>query len=262
MRLYAHRGASAERPENTVLAFRRAIELGADALETDAWLTRDGHVVLSHDANGRRMAGLDRDICQSTLEEVRSWDAGWGFVNAEGRRPFAGQGVQVPTLDDVLEAFPGMPVNLDVKQPWPDMVPPLLRTIRRHRAEERVLLASFSSSSLRRIRRLGYAGPTGLGRTEVARIAFLPEAILRWMPPAGRRVQVPLRAAGVDFAREAFLQKCHALGLQVDFWTIDDAVDAARLAAMGADGIMSNDPGAIAVALGKGPRAVTSRGGP
>ena len=75
-RLYAHRGAAVELPENTLPAFRLALELGADAIETDAHLTRDGHVVLSHDPTGRRMCGISTPIERATLDEVRSWNAG------------------------------------------------------------------------------------------------------------------------------------------------------------------------------------------
>src|SRR5688572_26510626 len=92
LRLYAHRGASAELPENTMAAFRRALELGADALETDVHMTRDGHVMVSHDPDGRRRAGIAATIRGSTLEEVRGWDMGDGH--------------RMPTLEEALVAFP------------------------------------------------------------------------------------------------------------------------------------------------------------
>lgn len=252
VRLYAHRGAAAELPENTLPAFHRALELGADALETDAWLTRDGQVVLSHDGDGRRMAGVGRAFAQATLEEVRRWDAGWGFVDARGGRPFAGQGIRVPTLEELLVELPGVPVNVDVKQRWPDMVPAVLDVVRRCRAEDRVLLASFSSATLRRIRRLGYRGPTGMGRGEVARLALLPGPLVRRLPPRGARAQVPTRAGGVPLASRRFLDLCHGLGIAVDYWTVNEPAEALRLADLGADGIMTDDPARVAPALGKG----------
>ncbi len=262
VRLYAHRGAAAERPENTLPAFRRALELGADALETDAWLTRDGHVVVSHDPTGRRMAGVDRAIGRCTLDEVRSWDAGWGFVDREGKRPFAGMRIRVPALEEMLAEFPGVPVNVDVKQLGPAMASAILACVRRQHASERVLLASFSSLTLRRIRRLGWEGPTGLGRSEVARLALLPMPLLRLAPPRGRRAQVPRRALGFELATAAFIGKCHALGLQVDFWTVNDPLEARRLASLGADGVMTDDPGAVAPALAKGPPGTLGTGAP
>ena len=88
--LYAHRGASHERPENTLPAFRRALELGADALETDCHMTADGTIVVSHDATGGRMCGVPRPIRTNSVHEVSSWDAGLGFIDSNGARPFAG----------------------------------------------------------------------------------------------------------------------------------------------------------------------------
>src|SRR5262245_63716467 len=104
--VYAHRGAAAERPENTLASFRRALELGADALETDVHLTADGAVVTIHDPHGGRVAGVERSIASSSLAEIRAWDAGYVFVDARGERPFVGQGVKIPTLDEVLGELP------------------------------------------------------------------------------------------------------------------------------------------------------------
>src|SRR6478609_1566660 len=71
--VYAHRGAAAERPENTLPSFRRALELGADALETDVHLTADGEIVASHDEDGARMTGVARALRSTTLVEIQSW---------------------------------------------------------------------------------------------------------------------------------------------------------------------------------------------
>jgi glycerophosphoryl diester phosphodiesterase len=252
VRLYAHRGAAAERPENTLPAFRRALELGADALETDAHLTRDGQVVVAHDPDGLRMAGVGRAIRDCTLAQVQTWDAGWGFVDAAGKRPFAGQGIRVPTLEELLRELPGALLNVDVKQP--DMVPAILALLERSRAQERVQLASFSSATLRRIRRLGYPGVTSLGMWEAARLVFSPLPLLRLFPLGGVRAQVPLRYAGLPIARAPFIARCHALGIAADFWTVNEPAEALRLVSIGADGIMTDDPAKVAPALGKLPR--------
>ncbi|HWQ29275.1 MAG TPA: glycerophosphodiester phosphodiesterase family protein, partial [Dehalococcoidia bacterium] len=79
-RLYAHRGAARERPENTICAFERALELGADALELDVHATRDGTLVVAHDPDGRRMAGVASVIRETSLADVQAWDVGHGFV--------------------------------------------------------------------------------------------------------------------------------------------------------------------------------------
>jgi glycerophosphoryl diester phosphodiesterase len=247
-RLYGHRGASAERPENTLASFARALEAGADALETDVHLTADGHVVVSHDASGARAAGVARRIAASTLDEVQRWDAGWGFVAPGGGRTFAGRGLRIPTLREVLERFPGVHVNVDVKQRAPSMVAPLLSLLREARAEERVTLASFDAAVLAALRRAGYRGETALGRSEVLRLLVLPLSLLKLRPLAlaGHAVQIPPRTRRFDLSAASFIAKCHALGLRVDYWTVNDPAEAEALVARGADGIMSDDPAAVA----------------
>ncbi len=243
--VYAHRGASFELPENTIEAFALALELGADALETDAHVTRDGRVVLSHDATGERAAGVPRAISDATLGELRTWDLGARFVP---RRPGAfhrGDRFRIPTLEDALAAFPDIVFNVDAKQTAPDMIPALLRAIRSAKAEERVRIASFSTRNLTRARALGYPGETGLSPSEVARLMVVPRAALRWVRPAGNAAQVPRRAYGVSFASQSAIDRFHAVGVRVDFWTIDDPTEAQRLFALGADGVMTDDPRAV-----------------
>ena len=119
--LYGHRGASVERPENTLSSFRRALELGVDVLELDVHSTRDGKIVVSHDASGERMAGEVALIRESTFVEVQRWDAGFGFVDDRGGRPFVERGHRIPLLAEVLEAFPDARLNIDIKQAEPEL---------------------------------------------------------------------------------------------------------------------------------------------
>jgi glycerophosphoryl diester phosphodiesterase len=245
VRLYAHRGAAAELPENTLPSFRRALELGADALETDAQLTRDGQVVLSHDATGKRCAGVRKAIAECSLEEVWSWDV--------GGREFSGY--KMPTLAEALLEFPDTPFNVDLKDPSPRMIPAVLEVVGRAKAEERVLLASFDSATLRAVRAAGYRGPTGMGQADVTKLALLPGPLFaHFLKVEGDRAQVPVSAWGLKLGKRSFIERCHARGLAVDFWTVDDPAEAVRLVELGADGIMTDDPAKVAPALGKGKR--------
>lgn len=224
-RIYAHRGASRELPENTMAAFRRALELGADALETDVHATADGVLVTSHDPDGARVFGVARRIAECRFEEVR----GWGM----------------PSLEEVVGAFPSTPINVDLKVDVPALAVALLRRLG---AEEQVTLASFSSATLRRVRALGYRGPTGLGRRDVARLIALPTAVQRGpLSPPGMAAQLP-----ISLARPWVIRRCHALRLRVDFWTVNEPALAQALVAMGADGVMTDDPAAIVPAI-RGP---------
>ena len=240
--VWAHRGACAELPENTLPAFRRALELGADALETDAQVTRDGVVVLAHDEHGKRLCGVDRRIAECTLEELRTWDAG------RGRREH-GETYRIPTLSEVLRELPEARFNVDAKARDLRAVDRIVDTIRRAGAEERVNLASFHLSNMRHIRARHWRGGTGLAQREVIRLLTQPLMVLKLIPLGGVRAQVPASMGPVHFDTASFVEKAHTLGLKVDYWVIDDPAEAKRLCALGADGIMTDDPARIVPAV-------------
>jgi glycerophosphoryl diester phosphodiesterase len=248
-RLYAHRGAAVELPENTLPSFRLALDLGADALETDAHLTRDGHVVLSHDPTGERMCGIATAIADATLDEVRSWDAGAAFVDARGERPHAGKGYRIPTLEEALREFPGVSFNVDAKSRHPNMVRRTIDVVERAGAADRTLLASFHAATLRKVRRSGYSGKTGLAQAEVIRLLALPSSVLAWYPLGGAAAQIPYRIYGIDLGTRAVVEKCHALGLEVHYWTVNAPALATRLLSAGADAIMTDDPRLVGPAI-------------
>jgi glycerophosphoryl diester phosphodiesterase len=222
VRIYAHRGASKELTENTLPAFRLAMDLGADALETDVHATADGVLVTSHDPDGARVFGVARRIADCDFREVHAWG--------------------MPSLEEVVAAFPGVPINVDLKVDLAELAVNLLHRVG---AEQQVTLASFSSATLRHVRALGYRGPTSLGRSEVARLVALPCAAQRGpLRPPGTAAQLPL-----SLAQRWVIARCHALGLRVDYWTVNDPALALRLVAMGADGIMTDDPATIVPAV-------------
>lgn len=245
--VYAHRGAAAERPENTLASFRRALELGADALETDVHLTKDGAVVAIHDPDGARVAGVERIVERTSLAEIQGWDAGYVFVNERGERPFVGQGHRISTLDELLEELPRVRFNVDLKADAPELVERFLEVVRRHGAEERVVAASFRRGPLKRLRAAGYRGDTSLSRWEFVASWLVPRA-LYGRPPA-TRAQIPTRVGPWPVGTRRMIEKLHALGLGVDYWTINAPDEARRLVALGADGIMTDDPARVVPAV-------------
>lgn len=249
--VFGHRGAGAERPENTLGSFEVALLRGADVLEMDVHLSRDGVVVVFHDDSGRRMAGVPREVRDTTYAELRRWDVGYGYRNGAGERCHLGAGFRIPSFDEVLEAFPHTPLNVDIKARFPAIERDVIEVIRRHGAEERVLLASFYDDVLDRVRALGYRGPTGLSRSELQRLWVTPTAMLSrgLIVIRGQAAQVPLRHGPIRFDRAAFIEKCHRLKIRVDYWTVNDAPTALHLASLGADGIITDDPGKIRQAL-------------
>lgn len=246
--VYAHRGAAAELPENTLPSFRRALELGADALETDVHLTADGEIVALHDPDGKRVANVPASVRSTTLAEVQRWDAGYVFVGPGGTRPFVGQGYRIPSLSELLTQLPEVRLNIDLKTEEPLLVARFLETVRRYDAERRVVAASFHRSTLVHLRRSGWRGDSSLSQSEFLACWLLPRR-LRRSPPPGTRAQIPTHGGPIRIATRRTLQKLHELGLGVDFWTINDPTEARRLVALGADGVMTDDPARIVPAV-------------
>ncbi len=249
--IFGHRGSPATHPENSLEGFRHALSVGADALELDVHVTRDGRVVVLHDDDGARVAGVNRRVADLTWAELGAWDLGATFERPNGEPPFVG--VRVPLLSAVLHELSGVTLNVDIKAHGAHVVPAVLRVLRAHHAASRgtVRLASFSQSTLSRVRRAGYEGPVGMGPVEVAALRFLPPALARGTV-RGDAAQVPLAQGAVRFDTAAFVQRAHRLGRVVHYWTIDSETEAVRLRDLGADGIVTNDPGRLAASLREG----------
>lgn len=238
LRLYAHRGASARLPENTLAAFQRGLDDGANALELDIHRTADGHFVVAHDPDGRRTAGEAGRIRDRNLAAIRRW-------RLAGTVP--GPDTGVPTLEEVLDAFPGVPMSIDLKPNDTALVAPLLELLAAHDGERRVTLASFNDRLLPRVRRTGWRGRTALTRPEVAVLRLLPFAVARHLIH-GQAAQVPRRTTGLRLDSRGFITACRRLGLRLDYWVVNNAAETASLLRAGATGVMSDDPATVAPA--------------
>jgi glycerophosphoryl diester phosphodiesterase len=219
----AHRGASVDRPENTLAAFELAVEQGADMIETDLHLLRDGAIALYHDdAIGGRPVGAH------SLVELRE------------RLPAA------PTLDETLDSLgQRIDFNLEIKSPksgdYVGLEARVLDEVRRRGILARTLFSSFSDTVLRRLRELEPAARLG---TLVS--ARLPESVF------GRAASVKAEAVHLDLrlASDARIREAHAAGYQVNVWTVDRPEDQRRLIGFGVDGIFTNLPAQLRALLG------------
>lgn len=230
---FAHRGGAADGDENTTAAFDRCVALGYRYLETDVRCTADGVPVVFHDAGLRRVAGTDRAISDLTWADLRSIRIGGAQT--------------VPRLDDVLAGWPSVRFNIDAKSPA--VLAPLADTIRATGTVDRVLVAAFSDSRLRWIRReLGPRLATSLGPKEVARLrlASLAGRGMLGLTPGVPAVQVPVRygvgKAGIPVVDRRFVRYAHRLGIQVHVWVIDEPDEMVRLLELGVDGLMTDRP--------------------
>ena len=152
---FAHRGASTKAPENTLEAFRLAVEDGAGGLELDVHMTSDGRIAVIHDDSVDRTTGGQGLVRDMTLREVQGLDGGYRFTPDGGDTyPYRGRGVRVPELGEILREFPDHRVNIDIKEARPGVEAAVLETIAGAGAGDRVLVVSEIPSVLERFREL------------------------------------------------------------------------------------------------------------
>jgi glycerophosphoryl diester phosphodiesterase len=238
--IIAHRGASGERPENTLVSFERAVELGADALEFDVRLTADREVVVMHDPTLDRTTDFSGPARVRRLAELRGADAGFRFTPDHGATyPFRGRGIRVPTLGEVLDRFPSMPILLELKEvAGQERVREL---IERHGAGGRCVIASEHDDALE-VFRGGRFLLAASGR-EIFRF-WCASVLSGGAPPVKyQALSVPKRHRLLPVVTPRFLANARRLGLPVHVWTINAPRTAQQLWRQGVNGIITNWPG-------------------
>jgi glycerophosphoryl diester phosphodiesterase len=239
--VYAHRGGAALRPENTIVSFDHGLSLGADGLELDVHLSRDGVVVVHHDATLERTTGARGPIAQRTAEELAAIDAGYRF-QAEGQYPFRAQGIGVPTLREVLTRYPDKPLIIELKVNRPELARRVIEEVRTADAVGRVALGSFGWRVLQTARELEPRIPTGASREEVRWALY--RSWFHWPlgSPRYRELQVPERSGPTRIITPRFIRHAHRASLPVKVWTVNDPADMTRLLDWGADALISDRP--------------------
>ncbi len=248
--VYAHRGGAALRPENTIASFDHGLSLGADGLELDVHLSRDGIVVVHHDEELGRTTGGTGLVSSLTAAELASVDAGRWFrpIASEPPKPdaaefpFRGQGLGVPRLRDVLDRYPGVPIIIELKVNQPELARRTIDDVRAAGAIERVSLGSFGWRVLHAAREYEPRIPTGASREE-ARWA-LYRSWIGWPlgRPSYRELQVPERAGATTIISPRFIAHAQRAGLPVKVWTVNDLNDMRRLIQWGVNGIITDRP--------------------
>jgi glycerophosphoryl diester phosphodiesterase len=218
--IIAHRGASAEQPENTLAAFRRALALKVDGMELDVHVTRDGVAVVFHDDDLRRLTGERGPLAARTWRELQK-------LRVRGTEP-------IPRLVDVLRLTRGRcVVQIEIKAGVP--VAPVVRAVRAARAVDAVVLASFSPAIVRTARELAPAIP----RMLISEGRGSPAALVRQLASCD--------AAGLSVNHRAirsaaWVRALASRGFAVWSWTVNDARRARRLAAWGVGGLLGDNP--------------------
>lgn len=243
--LIAHRGGSGLAPENTLAAFQQAVDdWDADMIELDVHATADGECVVIHDPTvDRTTDGVGR-VDRMTLAELRELDAGYRFTPDGGATfPFRGRGVKIPTIDEVLESLPGMRLTVEVKTGAAQA--PLFAALRRHGAEERVIVAGEQESS--RTLFGEYPGPTSASFRQAMSFYILARLGLSrfWRAPVVA-VQIPERWKGRQVLTPRLVRAFHRRGVAVHIWTVNEEAAMERLLDWGVDGIVTDRPDRLA----------------
>jgi glycerophosphoryl diester phosphodiesterase len=234
--VFAHRGGARLRPENTILAFDHGMSLGADGLEFDVHLSRDGAVVVHHDATLERTTNGRGPVAALTADELARLDAGYHFPS------FRGLAGGVPRLDEVLHRYPTATCIIELKVNEPELAHRTIDIVRAAGAIDRVALGSFGLRVLRAARAYEPRILTGAAREET-RLA-LYRSWVRWpvRNPAYDTFQVPETSGSTRVVSPRFVRYAHEAGLAVQVWTVNDAADMRRLLDWGVNTIISDRP--------------------
>lgn len=253
MMVYAHRGGTVHAPQNTLAAFESAYRIGADGVETDVHPTRDGEVVVCHNyflseaSNGK---GL---VYKRTLAELRKLD--FGIKYAEEFK-----GTRIPTLDEFLAhaaRFDTGTLNIEIKIPrvrGTDIVRKTVEAVRRHGLTDRLVISSFDHRILAQAKRLE-------PRCRTAYLSPTPALvnILHMLTPlkTAKSVNADCYHPSILFTSARQIRRAHAMGLEVNVWTINSPKDMQKSLRYGADGIITDDPEAAFAFFAAGTQKAT-----
>jgi glycerophosphoryl diester phosphodiesterase len=247
--VFGHRGASGEAPENTLVAFERALAQGAEILETDVHVTRDGEVVIAHDDEVSRMTDGAGRIAELRFRELAALDAGYRFSPDGGRsHPYRGRGVRIPALREVFRRLPETRFNIEVKANDARLIGGVVDLIEEHERAHLTLLAAAEEATLAAVRRelarRGVAAALGASVADV--LGFVRAALGQGAAPKeAMALQIPPSFAGEPLVTPVLVEFAHRHDVQVHVWTINDEDEMRRLLALGVDGIMSDFPGRL-----------------
>lgn len=244
--IIGHRGASAAAPENTMSAFREAISVGADGIEFDVRLTRDGVPVVIHDSTLRRTAGIAHRISTSTWSELKQVDVGSWFAHKKGLDATHLSCETIPSLEELFTLVQNRKANLYLEMKCDSIAEqePLARAccelINQYRLKDCVMIECFDLSALKAVKRVD---------PEVRTVALFEPSL--WKPAvfSDQRVlnltlEVGASALALHhrLARESLVFKAKHAGLHVAVWTVDDSkwIELARI--RGIDALITNDP--------------------
>jgi glycerophosphoryl diester phosphodiesterase len=261
---FAHQGGSFEGPSSTLAAIERARAAGATAVELDVHATSDRHIVVCHDETVDRTTNHQGEIANLTLAQLREMDNAYWWIDGatvtpgqsdeayveRGRAP-SDRAFGIVTLEEVVERFPGVLLNLDLKRTDPDVEPYeelLANELKRLDRLDSVIVGSFHDQAVQRFRTLAPSVATSAATGEAATFYFSMLEGVPSVPPIAA-FQVPASYGDVTVVDERFVQTAHDAQIAVHVWTINDVVEMNHLLDLGVDGLISDRPTPLAQVL-------------
>lgn len=245
----AHRGGAALAPEETIAAFIKADAVGADFFEYDVHITKDGHLIASHDPTVDRITTGTGLINEMTLEEIKALDAGEKFIDLEGRTPYKGKGIRLATVEEIFQAFPNKRAVIELKDTndpalYEAMVQEMWRIVQKNQMIDKVIIASFDHAINQRFKEISNER-VAIGAGESEATHYIVKMLLRLNALArtdSHALQLPLKQRGIDLTQRNIIKGARRQGLDIYYWTVNDPETMRELIRKGVDGIMSDNP--------------------
>jgi len=254
LQVMAHQGGDRVWPSNTLYAFEQAAQLGVDVLELDVHTSLDGELVVIHDDTVDRTTNGTGVVKETLLADLQLLDAGfrWSPERLGQSFPYRGQGLRVPTLIELFEAFPEYKINIEIKQLEPSIAAQLCDLIRIQARETDVMVGSFHAEAMKDFRQRCPEVATSATPAEIRNFYILTRLSLARLARApAEALQVPEYQGDLQIVSERFIRAAHRKNMQVHVWTVDEVSDMERLISLGVDGIVTDRPDRLMRALGR-----------
>jgi len=243
----AHQGGDGVWPGDTLYAYEKAVAIGADVLEMDAHITKDGVIVLMHNEtvdDTTDGTGLIEDM---PLVELKKLDAAYDWSNDGGQTfPYRGQGITVPTLEELFQKFPQMRYVIEIKLTETPIDKPLCNLIHQYAMQDKVIVGSFHDEAMAAFRQTCPDVATSGARTEVTYFVIMGKVFLSGLiSPHYQALQVPWEKSeskGIPIMTRRFIREAHAKNIAVEPWTVNDPELMKQYIEWGVDGIITDRP--------------------
>lgn len=247
--IIAHRGGRGIAPEGTMAAFDKSFALGVDVFEYDIHQTADGHLVVIHDPSVDRTTDGSGLVNEMTLAEVQALDAGYHFKDEQGEYSYRNQGVYIPTVVEVFEAYPDMRQLIEIKDTndpvlYDEIIQQLWNLIQEYKMEDQVMIGSFDHEINEAFEELSEDKiPIGAGEQAVRDFANMHVPYLNGLAKSSvDSLQLPVEEEGHNLASKNIIRSAKKRNMAIYYWTINEKDEMKELILKGVDGLITDYP--------------------